>query len=102
MRFAASLFVIALGAILAFGVTATPSGINIQVIGLILMLVGIAGMAISRWLYTSRRRTDVIYRNDGQTWIEPNAPPQTTLRWRCRWRSTAITSTWRYATKGSP
>jgi hypothetical protein len=23
----------------------------------------------------SRRRTDVIYRPDGQTWIEPNAPP---------------------------
>lgn len=75
MRFAVSLFVIALGAILAFGVTATPSGINIQVIGLILMLVGLAGLAIGRWLYVARRRTDVIYRPDGQTWIEPNAPP---------------------------
>jgi hypothetical protein len=67
--------VIALGAILAFGVTATPSGLNIQVIGLILMMVGLAGLAIGHWLYVSRRRTDVIYRPDGQTWIEPNAPP---------------------------
>jgi hypothetical protein len=66
--------VVALGGILAFGVTASPSGVNLHVVGLILILVGLAGMAIAHWLYVSRRRTDVIYRNDGQTWLEPNAP----------------------------
>ncbi len=76
MRFPASLFVIALGAILAFGVTATPSAVNIQVVGLILMLVGIAGLAMGQWLYFSRRRTDVIYRGNRQTWLEPNSPPR--------------------------
>jgi xanthosine utilization system XapX-like protein len=75
MRFAVSLFVFAVGAILLFGVTATPSGVNIAAIGVILMLVGLAGLAIGHWLYVARRRTDVIYRPDGQTWIEPNAPP---------------------------
>ena len=75
MRFAVSLAVIALGAILAFGVTASPSGLDIHVVGLILMLVGIAGMAIAHSLYVARRRTDVIYRENGQTWLEPNSPP---------------------------
>ena len=76
MRFAASLFVIALGAILAFGVTATPSAVNIQVVGLILLLVGIAGLAMSQWLYFSRRRTDIIYRGNRQIWLQPNSPPR--------------------------
>jgi hypothetical protein len=75
VRFAVSLLVIAIGAILLFGVTATPSGVNIAAIGVILILVGVAGLAIGHWLYVARRRTDVVYRPDGQTWIEPNAPP---------------------------
>ncbi len=75
VRFTVSLFVIALGAILAFGVTATPSGINIQVIGTILILIGLAGLAISHWLFVTRRQTDVVHRPDGsQTWLEPNSP----------------------------
>ena len=75
MRFAANLFVIAFGAILAFGVKATPSAVNIQVVGLILMLVGIAGLAMRQWLYFWRRRTDVIYRGNRQIWLEPDSPP---------------------------
>ena len=55
---------------------ATPSAVNIQVVGLILMLVGIAGLAMGQWLYFSRRRTDVIYRGNRQTWLEPNSPPR--------------------------
>jgi hypothetical protein len=79
MRFAVSLSVIALGAIFTFGITKNPSGWNIHVIGLILMATGAAGLAIAWQLYTSRRRTDVTYRPDGQTWLQPNAPPHDPL-----------------------
>jgi len=74
MRFAVSLFVIALGAILTFAVRHSPSGVNIHVIGLILMLVGIVGMAIGYKLYKTRRRTDIIYTDDGKVVLEPNTP----------------------------
>src|SRR5690348_692380 len=75
MRFAVGLSVIALGAILAFGVTSSPDAVNIQVIGVIFILVGLAGLALAQWLYTTRRRTDVIYHRDGVTLLEPNSPP---------------------------
>lgn len=75
MRFAVSLFVIAVGAILTFGVTSSPSGVDIHVIGVVLLLVGLAGLAIGYQLYNTRRRTDIIYRDDGETRIEPNSPP---------------------------
>jgi hypothetical protein len=74
MRFAVSLFVIALGAILTFAVRHNPSGVNIHVIGLILMLVGFAGLAIGYTLYKTRRRTDVIYTDEGEILLEPNTP----------------------------
>jgi hypothetical protein len=75
MRFAVSLFVIAVGAILAFGVSDTPDdGVRIHVIGVILLLTGLVGLAMARQLFVSRRRTDIIYRDNGTTWLEPNAP----------------------------
>ncbi len=74
MRFAVSLFVIALGAILAFAVRHNPSGANIHVIGVILMLAGIAGFVIGYNLYKTRRRTDIIYTRDGEVLLEPNMP----------------------------
>jgi Domain of unknown function (DUF6458) len=42
-----SIFLIAVGAILRYAVTATLSGVSIQTIGLILMIAGIAGLALS-------------------------------------------------------
>jgi hypothetical protein len=42
-----SIFLIAVGAILRYAVTATVSGISIQTIGLILMIAGIAGLVLS-------------------------------------------------------
>ena len=47
MTIGTSLFLIALGAILRYAVTATVSGINIQTVGLILMAVGIVGFVLS-------------------------------------------------------
>ena len=42
-----SLFLIAVGAILRFAVTATVVGIDIQTVGVILMIVGAIGFVIS-------------------------------------------------------
>jgi hypothetical protein len=49
-----SLFLIAVGAILYFAVTATLAGVDIQTIGLILMIVGVVGLALG--LLLSMRR----------------------------------------------
>jgi hypothetical protein len=46
-----SLFLIAVGAILRFAVTATVAGIDIQTVGLILMIVGAVGFVVTLALY---------------------------------------------------
>jgi hypothetical protein len=56
MSFGASLFLIAIGAILHFAVTATLAGIDIQVVGTILMVIGVIGFVISLFLYFQARR----------------------------------------------
>lgn len=56
MDIGASLFLIALGAIFAFAVTIDLPGIDIQVIGWILMLIGVFGMALSFLYWRPRRR----------------------------------------------
>lgn len=56
MSLGASLFLIAVGAILHFAVTADLAGIDIQVVGTILMVVGVVGFAISLFLYFNARR----------------------------------------------
>jgi hypothetical protein len=50
-----SLFLVAVGAILRFAVTAEVAGIDIQVVGTILMVVGVVGFLISLALYLSSR-----------------------------------------------
>jgi hypothetical protein len=47
MGIGTSIFLIALGAILRYAVTATVSGISIQTIGLILIIVGVVGLVLS-------------------------------------------------------
>jgi len=56
MSLGASLFLLAVGAILRFAVTADLAGIDIQTVGTILMVIGVVGFAISLWLYLSSRR----------------------------------------------
>ncbi len=60
MYIGTSLFLIAVGAILRYAVTASVAGIDIQTAGLILMVVGAIGVLISLALMTAwsdRRRT---------------------------------------------
>ncbi len=47
MGISVSILLIAVGAILTWGVTATASGLDVHAIGVILMLVGILGLVIS-------------------------------------------------------
>ena len=47
MSIGASLFLIAAGAILRYAITESISGIDIQTVGLILMVVGILGLVLS-------------------------------------------------------
>jgi membrane protein implicated in regulation of membrane protease activity len=42
-----SIFLIAVGAILRYAVTATVSGVSLTTVGLILMIVGILGLVLS-------------------------------------------------------
>jgi hypothetical protein len=65
MTIGASIFLIALGAILRYAVDVTVSGIEIQTIGLILMIAGAVGLVIGLFLLTqTERRRPVVY-DDG-------------------------------------
>jgi uncharacterized protein DUF6458 len=65
MSIGASLFMIAVGAILRYAVSDSIEGVDLPVIGLILMIVGIVGLLISLFMYANatRRRTDVVERD---------------------------------------
>jgi type IV secretory pathway VirB3-like protein len=47
MTMGTSIFLIAVGAILRYAVTATVSGVSLTTVGLILMIVGILGLVLS-------------------------------------------------------
>ncbi len=47
MPLGTSIFLIAVGAILRYAVTASTSGISLPTVGLILMIVGIVGLVLS-------------------------------------------------------
>ena len=77
MTIGTSLLLIAVGAILKYAVTADVSGINIQTVGVILMLVGILGLILSL-LYTfvwsegaRRRRSPNGYYDDRTQHLPP-------------------------------
>jgi hypothetical protein len=60
MTFGSSLLLIAVGAILRYAVTATVSGVNLQTVGLVLMIVGIVGLVLSLfWVGVWSRRREV-------------------------------------------
>ena len=78
MTIGTSLLLIAVGAILKYAVTADVSGIDIQTIGVILMLVGILGLILSLlytfvWSDTARRRRAAPGHYDDRT---QNLPPR--------------------------
>jgi hypothetical protein len=62
MRIGASLFLIAIGAILKFAVTKHVTGVDIQTVGLIVLIIGIVGLVVELILWGTRRRTTVVTR----------------------------------------
>lgn len=67
-----SIFLIAVGAVLRFAVTVTARGFNIHTIGVILMIVGAAGLLMSLlWLTIWADRT----RAARTGYVESEAPP---------------------------
>jgi hypothetical protein len=74
-RTATALVLVAIGAILAFAVTTSPSFLNLQVTGWVIMLTGVAGVLIPRrgsgWL----RRRVVVRRPRGAA-ADPSRAPR--------------------------
>jgi hypothetical protein len=53
MGMAVSLFLIAVGAILTWAVTATTNGLDVNTVGVILMIVGLVGLFLSLAFWSS-------------------------------------------------
>jgi hypothetical protein len=63
MGIGVSIFLIAVGAILAFAVNFDVSGLDINVVGYILMIVGVIGLIMTAFIWGPRRsaaRGDVV------------------------------------------
>ena len=75
MRIGGALFLIAVGAILKWAVHKHVDGINLHVVGLILLIIGIVWLIFEFALWASRRRrTTVIARSPGATYVDPAQP----------------------------
>lgn len=58
MTYGGSIALIVIGAILRFAISYSPSGINLQLVGVIVMIAGVVGLIISLvWMFGRRRRT---------------------------------------------
>ena len=60
MGIGTSLFLIAVGAILKFAVTASVSGIKLETVGLIMIVIGVVGLVVSMAMMASARRRGVV------------------------------------------
>jgi hypothetical protein len=58
MTIGLAIFLIAVGAILRYAVTASVSGVELQTVGLILMIAGIIGLVIALAITFTRRDVD--------------------------------------------
>ena len=66
MGIGTSIFLLAVGAVLAFAVTASVSGISLTAVGVILMIAGAIGLAVAL-IARSRRHDDthVVHESSG-------------------------------------
>jgi hypothetical protein len=74
MGIGAGLFLIALGAIFAFAVNVQLSGIDLNVVGWILMVIGIVGILLTVLYFRPRTRRQALVRERVYT-DDPNQPP---------------------------
>jgi hypothetical protein len=61
MGIGVGLFLIAVGAVLTFAVDTAVNGVNINTIGVILMIVGALGLALDLIIFAPRRRSVTTY-----------------------------------------
>ena len=73
MGIGVSIFLIALGAILAFAVNTEVSGLDIEVIGWILLAIGILGLVLSMIFWSSWGGPGYFGRR--RTYVEEGPPP---------------------------
>lgn len=67
-----NIFLIAVGAILALAVEATVAGLDIKVVGVILMVAGAVGLLLTLFVFAPRRRRTVTETSRSQV-AEPTA-----------------------------
>jgi hypothetical protein len=63
MGIGVGLFLIAVGAVLTFAVDTVVNGVNINTIGVILMIVGGLGLLLDLIIFAPRRRSVTTYEN---------------------------------------
>jgi hypothetical protein len=66
-----SIFLLAVGAILTLAVDATVAGLDIAVVGIILMAAGVLGLILSVFVFAPRRRRTVT-ENHGASSVGPS------------------------------
>ena len=64
MTLGTSLFLLAVGAILRFAVSDSIEGVDLSVVGLILMIVGAIGLVLAFYLLNRADRGDVVVERD--------------------------------------
>lgn len=75
MGIGGSIFLIALGAIIAFGVRADHLGpFDLDVVGWVFMIAGVLGLAATLYIWTSRRRR-VVQSGPAGTTVEEDETP---------------------------
>ena len=80
MSIGTSVFLIIVGAILRYAITADPEGVDLDTVGLILLIAGFAGLAISA-LYIlvaggdSRGQSEEAYQRERDDYYGGGGPP---------------------------
>lgn len=65
MGIGVSIFLMAIGAVLTFAVSATAKGFNFDAIGVVLMIVGAIGLVVAMIVGSSQRGDDVTVVEEG-------------------------------------
>jgi hypothetical protein len=75
MGLGVSIFLVAVGAILAFAVSASVSGVDLNTVGWILMIVGIVGGILSLLFWSSWGGPGYVGRRRSATYVDEGPPP---------------------------
>jgi protein-S-isoprenylcysteine O-methyltransferase Ste14 len=81
MGIGGSIFLIAVGAIIAFGVHVQLGWLDLRVVGWVLMLAGVVGLILTLWFWNSRRRRVVVQPTERRVVRGPNDTVVTEDNW---------------------